>query len=278
MTVARSEHPGVVLNDEIVVSGGFIERGVGRVGVSASVEAYSPESDTWRDLPDLPQPRHHGMAAVVADRLFVIGGYSPANEPTDTVWELVDGQWIDRAPLPGPVGAGAAVAIDDSIYVVGGTPDGGFYRYDVSEDGWSGLTAPGRQREHVAAVDLDGEVWAIAGRWEGEIFGTIEIYDPGSQAWRPGPSLNEARSGFGAAVLEGAVVVAGGEVFSPEEALDTVELLDPAADAWSFIETLPHGLHGNPLLVVGTDLFLAGGSSRARDVVNDGRSYRLTLG
>ena len=62
MFVARSEHPAVVLGDEIVVLGGLIEVGVGRTGVTPTVEAYLPETDAWRDLPDLPEARHHGMA------------------------------------------------------------------------------------------------------------------------------------------------------------------------------------------------------------------------
>lgn len=278
MSVARSEHPGVVMDDEIVVSGGFIEVGVGRIGVTETVEAYSPDGDTWRDLPDLPEPRHHGMAAVVAGRLFVFGGYSAANDATDTVWELADGEWVGRAPLPRPVAAGAAVVLDNSILVVGGTPNAGFYRYDTATDTWAELTAPAAQREHVAAVALDGEVWAIAGRWQGEIFDTTEIYDPGSDAWLTGPTLTEARSGFGAVVVDGTIVVAGGEVFSPDEALVSVEKLDPVTDEWSFIEPLPHGLHGNPLAAVGADLYLPGGSTRASDVVNDGRTYRLDIG
>lgn len=276
MRVARSEHPGVVLGGEVVVIGGFIEVGVGRIGVTDTVEAYSPDSDTWRDLPDLPEPIHHGMAAVVADRLFALGGYSSGGDPVDSMWELVGDAWIDRAPLPGPVGAGAAVVVDDWVYVVGGTPDGGFYRYDPESNAWAELPRPSMQREHVAAVARDGEVWAIAGRWQGEIFDTIEIYNSDSQTWRLGPSLNEARSGFGAVAIGERIVVAGGELFSPEEALPSVEMLDADGDEWVFIDPLPHGLHGNPLVGLGSDLLLPGGSTRARDVVNDGRTFLLT--
>jgi len=278
MKVARSEHPGVMFEGQLVVAGGFIEVGVGRTGVTDSVEAYDPSTGAWRDLSRLPAPVHHGMAAVVSDRLFVIGGYSEAGDPVNTVWELVDDDWIARSPLPGPVAAGAAVALDNSIYVVGGTPRGGLYRYDIVGDAWSEVAAPNRQREHVAAAVFDGEIWAIAGRWQGEILTTTEIYDPGSETWRPGPMLNEARSGFGAAVIDGAIVVAGGEVFEPEEALATVERLDSGTDGWSFIEPLPHGLHGNPLVAIGAEVYLPGGSTRAADIENDGRSYRLTFG
>ena len=278
MKVARSEHPGVMFEGQLVVAGGFIEVGVGRTGVTDTVEAYDPSTSAWRDLPRLPAPVHHGMAAVVSDHLFVIGGYSEAGDPVNTVWELVDDDWIARSPLPGPVAAGAAVALDNSIYVVGGTPRGGLYRYDILGDAWSEVAAPGRQREHVAAAVFDEEIWAIAGRWQGEIFNTTEIYDPGSETWRPGPMLNEARSGFGAAVIDGAIVVAGGEVFEPNQALRSVEVLEAGKSQWVLIDSLPHGLHGNPLVAIGAEVYLPGGSTRAADIENDGRSYRLTFG
>ena len=224
MNLARSEHPAVLLGDEVVVAGGFIEVGVGRTGVTPTVEAYSPDSDTWRDLPDLPEARHHGMAAVVGGRLFFIGGYTPSGNPSAAVWELVDEAWRDVAPLPAPVAAGAAVTMGQSIFLVGGVPDGNLYRYDVEGDAWTTLPPSGTKREHVAAVVLEGEIWAIAGRWD-EVFDTTEVFDPETQAWRAGPSLGEARSGFGAAVVDGAIVVAGGEVFSPDQALTSVEIL-----------------------------------------------------
>jgi hypothetical protein len=72
------------------------------------------------------------------------------------------------------------------------------------------------------------------------------------------------------------IFVAGGELFSPEEALTSVEMLSADGASWVLIDPLPHGLHGNPLVALGSDLLLPGGSTRARDVINDGRTYRLS--
>jgi len=275
MNVARSEHPGVVLDGELIVAGGFIEVGVGRTGVTATVEAYDPDTGAWHDLPALPVPVHHGMAASVSDRLFFIGGYSEAGDPIGNVWELVGDDWVDRASLPRPLAAGAAVAMDNQIYVVGGTPHGGVARYDLAQDSWSEGPDPGLQREHVAAVAYEGEIWLIAGRWQGEIFDSTEVFDPLSGSWRAGSALNESRSGFGAAVIDGAIVVAGGEVFGPDQALSTVERLEVDSDQWSLIDPVPHGIHGNPLLALGPHLYLPGGSTRAGGIENDGRVYRI---
>jgi hypothetical protein len=272
MEVARSEHPAVVLGEELVVLGGFVEAGPGRVGVTASVEAYLPGSDTWRRLPDLPAPRHHLMAAEVDGRLYAMGGFSETGfESVADVWELVGGTWESRSSLPSPVGAGAAVVESGTVYVVGGVPDGGLLAYQPGLDRWETLASPNVAREHLAAAVLDGEIWAIAGRWSGAIHSSTEIYDPGSGTWREGPPLVEARSGFGAVAVGDTIVVAGGEVFGPDRSLATSELL--ALGEWVGFEPIPFGLHGNPLLVVGDRLYLPGGSTRANGVENPGTLF-----
>jgi hypothetical protein len=74
------------------------------------------------------------------------------------------------------------------------------------------------------------------------------------------------------------VIVAGGEVFDPDQALTSVERLNAEPEGWFPIESLPHGLHGNPLLAIGGDVYLPGGSTRPAGVANDGEIYRLTVG
>lgn len=274
--VPRSEHPAVVLGGEMVVSGGFVESGLGDDTVTDAVGAYDPQTDTWRDLAAMPASRHHGMAAVVGDRLFVIGGYSISGfDPTSTLWELVDGEWVDRAPIPVPVGAAAAVEHDGFVYVVGGTPDGALFRYDAGADTWEHLVGPSVQREHLAAVAFEGEIWALAGRWEGEIFDSTEIFDPSTGEWRSGPAFNEARSGFGATVVDGSIYAVGGEVFDPNLALGSMERFGDGD--WTLQDPFPYGIHGNPLVEIGGSLYLPGGSTQAAGVENDGRTFRYQL-
>lgn len=271
MGVARSEHPAVVFGGEIVVIGGLVESGFGDYATTGSVEGYDPGLDEWRSMPDLPAPRHHVMAAVALDRLFVIGGMNGSGfEPVATVWELVDGAWVDRSLLPVPTGSGAAVTLDGQIYLVGGVPSGGLMRYDPEEDRWEELAPPQQAREHLAAVATESGIWAIAGRWAGHVLDTTEIYDPGSDAWRPGPRLDAARSGFGATLVGESIFVAGGEVFEPTEALSSVEVHELGARGWATSPALPNGLHGHPLVTVGSRVYLPGGSFQAAGVDNAG--------
>ncbi|HET7847335.1 MAG TPA: hypothetical protein VFL72_07560, partial [Acidimicrobiia bacterium] len=70
----------------------------------------------------------------------------------------------------------------------------------------------------------------------------------------------------------------GGEVFEPDQALSSAELLPAGTSEWTVIDSLPHGVHGNPLVTIGAEIYLPGGSTVAAGIENDGRSYRITLG
>jgi hypothetical protein len=73
------------------------------------------------------------------------------------------------------------------------------------------------------------------------------------------------------------IIVAGGEVFDPDKALTSVERLNAEPDGWFPTDSLPHGLHGNPLVAIGGDVYLPGGSTRPAGVANDGVTYRLAV-
>ena len=81
---------------------------------------------------------------------------------------------------------------------------------------------------------------------------------------------------FGATVIDGAIMVAGGEVFEPVQALDTVEMIPPGDLAWLRSVDLPMGLHGNPLVALDDRVYLPGGSIEAAAVDNPGQLFFIT--
>ena len=122
-------------------------------------------------------------------------------------------------------------------------------------------------------VALDGKIYLLGGRWQppGELT-TIEVYDPETNVWEPGPSLDTARGGIAATVLDGRIFVLGGEVImSGRETLDSVEVLDPAAATWSFAPQMPVTLHGVPAVTHDGAVYVLGGSDRAAAADNRGR-------
>jgi len=280
MPTARSEMPAVALGSAsgalIYVPGGF--------GGERALEAYDPAADAWRTLAPMPEGRHHLMAAAHAGKLYVFGGARGAAwEPTATTWvyDPAADAWSELAPMPEARTAGAAVALDAYLYVVGGA--GGsqaLLRYDPAADAWTTLASLRQPREHTAAVALDGadamdgKIYALAGRWSdaGERR-SVEVYDPATDTWSDGPSMNVARGGLAAAVLHGHIVVAGGEVIiAGRDTLDSVELFDPATGQWTPAPPLPVALHGVPAAAVDGALYVLGGSDRAAAAENRGRT------
>ena len=276
LAVARSEHPAVVWEGQVVVAGGLIVDGSGRVSVTESVEALDLGSGEWSALPPLPAPRHHSMIAAIDERLFIIGGYSAAGfDAVSDVWELVDGEWAERNPLPSPVAAGGAAVVAGHIYVVGGAPDANSFRYHVGTDRWEDIAATSFPREHLALAESSGRIWALGGRWGPVMYDTIEIYDTDTGSWSEGPTMQEARSGFGAAFVGDVLYVAGGEVFGPDRTLASIEMLEPESDRWVSAGSLPEPLHGIPLVSANGDLLVIGGSTRAGAVDNPGTVWSI---
>ena len=280
MEIARSEIPAAVVGKTIYVPGGLVSTAQG-VGVAASIEVYHAATDEWKPAADLPAPRHHSMAAVVDGLVYVVGGFGDAFDPWATGWvyEPQPNGWSEIADLPLSVGAGAAAEIEGIIYVAGGVPLGtSLYAYDPIADTWATLPPMTQPREHTAAVAFAGDLWVLGGRWDEAMLDTVEIFDPDTGSWSGGPSLQEARSGFGATVLGDNIYVAGGEIFDQSDgfaamALDTVERFD--GNGWTFGEPLPRRLHGAPLTTVGESIYLLSGSIEAAAASNTGEVWSL---
>lgn len=266
----RSEMPAVTIDGLVYVPGGFMETSQGPRGQSV-VERYHPVSGEWVRVADMPAARHHLMAVAHDGFMYVFGGFSDRGIET-TTWRYDPSAdaWTGRAPLPGPVAAGGAAVLGDLIYVVGGVPDGtSVYSYDPAADTWSVERPLDTAREHSAAVAHRGRVYAIAGRWEGRSLTSVESFDPVAGRWSRGPDLSEERSGFGATVWNGVIVVGGGEDLVTFATSSSLEILD-SGGSWVTIEPLPVALHGFALAAIDDLLYSVGGSRRAGSVSNSG--------
>ncbi|MBX3275814.1 MAG: hypothetical protein KF729_36490 [Sandaracinaceae bacterium] len=250
----------------IWVAGGFD----GGAAIVSTVRVYDPGTRAWSTAPDLPAPRHHMSLVSHGGDLYALGGMQTAAfEPLDTAWVLRAGadQWTPIASLIEERGAAAAGSVGGLIVMVGGNVEAGRLAsrtliYNPTEDAWSvgqGLTEP---REHLAAVVVDDELWALGGRRNslGSTRVDVEIYDPSADAWRDGPVLPYPRGGFAAAVLAGSIYVIGGE--EPTEVLLTVDRLDLATGVWSAAPPtrVPH--HGHGAAAAAGRLYVVAGASR----------------
>ncbi len=149
-------------------------------------------------------------------------------------------QWSPATPMAEARAQHAAVELDDGrTLVVGGglaTPE----ILDPATGIWT-PTAPGNSLYFMArAARLEDGRILVVGSSSGQDFDT-EIYDPDSDTWSVTGQLNHDRTSHSAIVLsDGRVLVAGGRWgdYPHYEAVEEVEVFDPASETWSVIGAL----------------------------------------
>ncbi|HVZ55388.1 MAG TPA: hypothetical protein VG870_01910 [Chitinophagaceae bacterium] len=156
-------------------------------GTTNMFDCYDPVSRQWTVLPDAPHIRDHCFAAVIGDRLYVVGGRNTSfRDPQNKipffaktmldvdVFDFATSRWSTLpARLPLGSGGGALVALNGVLYYMGG---------ERATD-----TEPNAPRKNVFSLDpLRGSTWQ-------------EL-----------DSLREARNGMCAAVIGHTIYAAGG--------------------------------------------------------------------
>jgi N-acetylneuraminic acid mutarotase len=275
----RTEVSAAAVAGEIVVVGGFVADGSN----VARADAYSPRTNRWRRLPDLPASVDHAAGASWRGRMLVAGGYGTDRRPRREVYVLENGAWRTLPPMPEVRGAAAAAVAGDTLYVVGGvseTPLGRelarrAFALDLRTRRWRTIAGP-TPREHLAAAASGGRVYALAGRLAGTDTnrGDLEAYDPRTRRWSRLPPVPDPRGGTGAAALDGRIVSIGGE--APQGTQGRVYAYDIAARRWRRLPDLPTPRHGLGVVAVNDRVYaLAGGPQPGLFVSDANESLRL---
>lgn len=133
----------------------------------STVASYDPKSKTWSKLAALPAPRSSFDAAVLGDKVYVIGGWNLHGESDQSEWH--DTAW--------------SLDLNDASAK------------------WQPLAPPPFQRRAVSVAAHQGKLYVIGGMTsDNETTHRVAIYDPASDSWSEGPDLpGTGMSGFGSA-------------------------------------------------------------------------------
>lgn len=175
-------------------------------GASRRVLSIRPGDPAWSELPLLPVSRAAGGAAVVAGRLYVVGGTfgaKPRLARRSFVLDLRTRRWTALPGVPQPREHLGAAATGNRIYVLGGRNAAQRFAradaWDVSERRWVRLPDMPSARGGTSAAARGGRLVSIGGESSRGTNREVEELDPSSGRWRRLSPLPQGRHGLGVA-------------------------------------------------------------------------------
>lgn len=191
-----------------------------RASAGPPVGAFG-EFDGWSLGHAMPLARSEHAVAELNGKVWVLGGYPPGRLPSNLVqvYDPVASRWSLGPRLPQPIHHIMVAAVDGRLYVMGGEIDG---------------ASTGRPPNFVA------HTW---------------VHDPTVGGWVAKAPMPTARSGGGAAVIDGKIYVAGGR--PPGGA--AFEVYDPATNRWEALPDLPTQRNHLAVAALNGRIIVAGG-------------------
>lgn len=268
---ARTSHTATQLqNGKVLIVGGWDNQ-----KIDDRAELYDPDTGLWSATGRLNQPRIVHTATLLPDGKVLVVAGNTSNAPpnfgrggTAELYDPASGTWSLTVSLNAARSDHTATLLQSGkVLVAGGYGSdslGSAELYDPASGSWSNAGGLNVARYgHTATLLQDGRVLIVGGSNDGDLASSLsgaELYDPVAGRWSNTGSLDVARYGHTATLLQtGKVLVVGG-YFWPPTSLSSTELYDPAAGTWSNAGNLNQSRqnHTATLLPLG-EVLVAGG-------------------
>ena len=273
---ARQEHGVATANGIVYVIGNY-NFGATTNPDARRLEAYDPATGMWSTRAQIPFAADHpNVAAAANGKLYILGAVGTTQSAE---YDPATNMWTMKRNTPTQRAASAVAAIGNKIYIAGGAPGNNtamfdpsvrdFTAYDVTTDMFEILEqipAPGRN--HGPGAVVDGIFYIIGGRTGGPTEGLqsrVDAYDPVAKQWSSRAAMPRARGGCSAGVINGQIVVVGGEgnavSANPNRVFPETDVYDPAANTWRTMAPMRTPRHGMGAAGVGNTLYVPGGAT-----------------
>lgn len=241
----------------------------------STVHVYDTATGTWGSVPDLPGPAVENPAVVAhGGKVYAFGGSTAPFSGAVSNAAVLDpatGSWTELPPMPTARGGAAAQVLDGKIHVVGGMAGDGasvstMEIFDPATGTWTSGPDMGTRRDNAGAGAIGGTLYVVGGRTRdadgATLDGTlasVEAYDPATGAWSARAAVPTGRRAMGVAVVDGTMIVLGGEATADGNTFAQNEQYDPATDSWRTLSSMPTGRHGFAVGVVNGNVHTVGG-------------------
>ncbi len=170
----------------------------------ATFAEFDPTTGDWQAMPDLPAPRSSHNAAVIGDKLYVVGGWTLSGDD--------DGEW------------------QSSVVV---------FDFANPSAGWQSIPEPPFQRRALAVATAGGKLFVLGGMNDiAEVCSEVFVLDPKTGEWSEGPSFpGDKINSFGMSAW-GVSDVATGDCVVASGMNGSVYALGVGGDEWQKVAQL----------------------------------------
>lgn len=252
------------------------------LGAPLRIAAYP-----WTSRLAGPTPREYAAAAVLDGRVYLVGGQltntGTVPSPATALLEIYDpttNTWLAAPPMPTARMGLTLTAYNGRIYAIGGRTDGfttsavgTVEEYNPGTGLWTTSNPMPTPRFHAAAglaLTPYGNLIVVAGgETETSVLGTVQGYNPITNAWFNLEPLPTARGQLAMASVGGRLYAIGGYAGLLAQWVGMVEEYDPQLGSWTARASMPTPRAHLALVVINDRLLAAGGENvnRALDVL-----------
>lgn len=115
MKVPRHGHSALVVNDKILIAGGYTV--TGHTGLT---ELYDPATQKWEILEPMPTPRGFFGMVCLDQKVLTLAGRVYSGESPVEQFDIATRTWKVLEPFPGAGNRFACAVLDQTIYMIGG--------------------------------------------------------------------------------------------------------------------------------------------------------------
>ncbi|KAF8820064.1 kelch repeat-containing protein [Cardiosporidium cionae] len=221
----------------------------------SSVEKFNTRTMQWTAMPNMHLNRNFAASCSISgDRIVVCGGSNEVSVLNSVeMFDPVQNTWCTLPPMLEKRHSCAAVGLGCHIYVIGGRDEPGNHgrlykegeklelsKHDISvETSWTAIAPLQQGRLGFSAAVFQGCLWAIGGSNGVKALKSAEIYNPSTNQWTKGPSLNQARISGILNVWQGQLIIFGGYEHSSLNTVTSIEKLESKSFTWKIIGNSP---------------------------------------
>jgi energy-converting hydrogenase Eha subunit A len=255
------------IGSHIYVVGGA-NSGLGRY---ATLERYTPSTNTWSTRAPMADPRDGLGAGVINNILYAVGGRVYTSLGASVTGRLeaynpATNTWTTKAPMPTPRrGLGVAV-VGGILYAVGGEVSGGSHplatlqAYNPITNTWTTKAPMPMARANLTAIGHGGKLYVIGGfgpfLYSGNL-ALVHVYDPATNSWSVAAPITNGRRGVAVTTAHGFIYAIGGN--NGANLFNLAQRYDAATNTWTTIPPMITKRTFAGAATVGGHVFVIGG-------------------